>query len=79
VALDDSRRGDIGGPLALLGGVHLCLAQVLRSMSAEQFSRSYMHPERGRTVSLSEALCYYAWHCRHHTGQIVWLREQNKW
>lgn len=25
------------------------------------------------------ALGYYAWHCRHHIGQIVWLREQRGW
>jgi hypothetical protein len=46
-------------------------------MTAEQFARSFLHPETGQTVSLSAALCYYAWHCLHHTAQINWLRERH--
>ena len=37
------------------------------------------HPETGEAVSLNAALCYYAWHCRHHTAQITWLREHHGW
>jgi uncharacterized damage-inducible protein DinB len=79
VALEDSRRGDIGGPLALLDGVHACWVQLLRLMSEEQFARTFYHPESGETVRLDAAVASYAWHCRHHTGQITWLREQNGW
>jgi hypothetical protein len=79
VALADARAGDIRAPLALLEGLHACWVQLLRAMSDEQFARSFIHPETGATVSLRAALCYYAWHCRHHTGQITWLREQNGW
>jgi len=28
---------------------------------------------------LNEALSHYAWHGRHHTGQILWLREKHGW
>jgi hypothetical protein len=48
-------------------------------MTAEQFARSFVHPETGSVVSLSDALSYYAWHCRHHIGQITWLRQQHRW
>jgi hypothetical protein len=48
-------------------------------MTPEQFGRSFIHPETGKTVSLGAALCYYAWHCRHHTAQITWLRQQHGW
>jgi hypothetical protein len=78
-ALADSRTGDVGAPLALLEGLHQCWVQLLRSMSAEQFGRTFFHPETGSVVSLSEALGSYAWHCRHHTGQITWLRTQHGW
>jgi hypothetical protein len=78
-ALDDSRSGEIRAPLALLEGLHVRWVQLLRVMSEEQFARSFIHPETGKSVSLYSALCYYAWHCRHHTGQIAWLREQNGW
>ncbi len=78
-ALDDSRTGDVEAPLALLEGLHARWVQLLRSMSSEQFARGFVHPETGATVSLAEALPYYAWHCRHHTGQILWVREREGW
>jgi hypothetical protein len=79
VALSDSCTGDVQAPLALLDGLHGRWVQLLRSMTEEQFARSFLHPETGQTVSLNSALCYYAWHCRHHTAQINWLREQRDW
>jgi uncharacterized damage-inducible protein DinB len=78
-ALADSRTGDIRAPLALLEGLHARWVHLLRSMTAEQFARSFLHPETGQTVTLNRALCYYAWHCRHHTAQIHWLRAQHRW
>ena len=78
-ALEDSRTGDVRAPLALLEGLHGRWAQLLRSMTEQQFARSFLHPETGQTVNLSAALCYYSWHCRHHTAQIRWLRERHGW
>jgi len=77
--LEDSLSGEIEPALALYEAVHARWVQLMRIMSEEEFSRSFHHPETGRTVQLGEALCYYAWHCRHHTGQIKWLREQHGW
>ena len=57
----------------------LTWVQLLRCMSEGQFARSFIHPETGNTVTLYAALSNYAWHCRHHTGQIMWLREQHGW
>jgi hypothetical protein len=48
-------------------------------MSDGDFERLFFHPETGKAVCLSAALSYYAWHCKHHTGQITWLREANGW
>jgi uncharacterized damage-inducible protein DinB len=78
-ALADSRTGDVRAPLALLEGLHARWVQLLRAMTEEQFTRSFVHPETGQTVNLNAALCYYAWHCRHHTAQITWLRQQRGW
>jgi uncharacterized damage-inducible protein DinB len=78
-ALRDSRTGDVRAPLALLEGLHARWVHLLHSMTDEQFARSFIHPETGQTVTLSAALAYYAWHCRHHTAQIRWLREQHGW
>ena len=78
-ALEDSRTGDVKAPLTLLEGLHAQWVQLLRSMTEAQFGRSFLHPETGKTVSLSAALASYAWHGRHHTAQINWLREQRGW
>lgn len=78
-ALEDSRTGDVRLPLALLEGLHARWVQLLRSMTDDQFVRKFHHPETGQDLSLNAALCSYAWHCRHHTAQITWLRQQRGW
>jgi hypothetical protein len=79
VALEDSRIGDVRGPLAFLDSLHARWVQLLRSMTEEQFGRSFVHPESRQTVSPGAALGNYAWHGKHHTAQINWLREQRGW
>lgn len=77
--LADARGGDVQASLALLQGLHARWTMVLRSLTEEQFARCYFHPESGQNVSLRAALCLYAWHCRHHTAQILWLRNKRGW
>jgi hypothetical protein len=79
VELDDERRGDVAVPLALLDALHVAWVRLLRSMTDRQFARTYFHPESGETVALSAALGSYAWHGRHHTAQIRWLRQDRGW
>ena len=79
VLLDDSKQGDVEPSLALLDGLHAKWVQLLNSMTAEQFARTFVHPQTGETVSLWTALNYYPWHGRHHTGQIQWLRDRHGW
>ena len=74
--LPDARLGDIQAPLALQEGLHARWVQLLRSMTELDFDRSFIHPETGNTVSLNAALCYYAWHCKHHSAQIAWVCRQ---
>jgi hypothetical protein len=78
-ALPDARTGDIRAPLGLLEGLHTRWVQLLRLLTEEQFARAFLHPETGSAVSLSAALCYYAWHCKHHTAQIAWVRQEHGW
>jgi hypothetical protein len=72
-------RGDVGPALALLDGTHARWVQLLRAMTDDQYARCYFHPETGKMVSLSAALCLYAWHGRHHTAQVTWLRGRHGW
>ncbi len=73
VCLADCIEGDIEPSLLLLTGLHAKWVQTLESMSADDFAKTFRHPQSGETVSLWEALSYYPWHSQHHTGQIAWL------
>ncbi len=55
--------------LDLLEALHLRWTSTLRSMSNDDFSKTYQHPELG-VVRLYDALQLYAWHGRHHTAHI---------
>jgi len=79
VQLADCRQGDVEPALLLLQGLHAKWAQILNSMTPDQFTRTFVHPQSGETVELWLALNYYAWHSRHHTAQITWLRKQHGW
>ena len=79
VELADCKYGDVSPALAMLDGLHAKWIQVLQSMSPDQFDRTFVHPQTGEAVSLWTALNYYAWHSRHHTEQINWLRKHHGW
>jgi hypothetical protein len=76
--LPDSRE-PIEPSLALLESLHLRWVSLLRSLTPEDWERTYRHPEHGRTVTLGFTLALYAWHGRHHAMQIQSLRERMGW
>ena len=76
--LDDSKKGPIEPSLALLEGIHKQWVVLLRFMTDEQFNRAFVHPSNNRVVTLKSALGTYAWHGRHHTGAILWIRENKR-
>jgi uncharacterized damage-inducible protein DinB len=76
--LADSKKGPIEAPLAMMEGVHKQWLVVLKSMTDDKFKRIYVYPNNNREMTLSNALGIYAWHGRHHTGQIIWMKEQKK-
>lgn len=79
VQLADSVAGDVEPSLVLLDGLHKKWVQLLEVMTPEQYAREFQHPQSGESVSLWLALNNYAWHSRHHTAQILWLRDSNGW
>ena len=42
------------------------------------FEKTFLHPENG-PQTLDRTLQTYAWHWKHHTGQITGLREARGW
>lgn len=78
-ALPHSRSAAVGPSLALIDGLHAKWSALLRSLPEEDMRRVFHHPESGRDVSLIEVAAQYAWHARHHTGQILWRRDAEGW
>lgn len=67
----------VASSLQLLELLHANLVILLQSMSAEDFNRSYIHPEYNRNYTLKQALGNYAWHGQHHLAHITKLIDRN--
>ena len=52
--------------LSIIAGLHTRWTVLLKTLTASDFSRSFVHPEYPREMRLDETLALYAWHCRHH-------------
>ncbi|HWP43073.1 MAG TPA: bacillithiol transferase BstA [Blastocatellia bacterium] len=76
--LADGRTAPVEVSLGLLESLHARWVMLLRSLSAEDFLRTFRHPDIGE-VSLAKNLGLYAWHGRHHVAQITSLREREGW
>lgn len=66
----DSVDADISSSLSILEGIHARWTILLNSMNAEDFNKTFHHPEQNRNLSLWQVLGLYAWHGRHHFTQI---------
>jgi uncharacterized damage-inducible protein DinB len=76
--LEDAKRAPIEVSLALLEPLHERWVRLLRSLRAEDYSRTLMHPEHG-VRTLDWLLFIYAWHGTQHTAHITELRKQKGW
>jgi hypothetical protein len=65
--------------LPIIDGIHTRWAVVLRSLTADQQHRTFVHPEHGQTMTLAYQVQNYGWHGRHHVGHINALRERQGW
>jgi len=79
VELADSKKMPIAPALQIIEGVHARWTVVLRSMNENDWHKTYIHPEKGRAVSIEEATANYAWHCNHHLGHILSLKKRSGW
>lgn len=65
--------------LSIIDGLYARWSLLLRSMDRADFDKQFYHPEQGKQVKLSYFLGFVAWHGKHHTAQIVSLRERKNW
>ncbi|MGH9431486.1 MAG: YfiT family bacillithiol transferase [Terriglobia bacterium] len=76
--LEDARTAPVERSLRLLESLHQRWVLLLKSMTNDDFARTFRHPEQG-VVDLDRNLALYAWHGRHHVEQINALRERSGW
>ncbi len=76
--LNDSFETPIDVSLNLLDSLHKRWVVLLKSLSDEQFKRTFNHPEWGN-ISLSKTLALYAWHSDHHLAHITELKKMMNW
>jgi len=76
--LDDSRTAPVEVSLAMLESLHERWVLLMKSLTPEEFARTFRHPELG-LVSLAKNVCLYAWHGRHHAAHITSLRDRMGW
>jgi len=76
--LPDAKSLPVDVSLALLDNLHARWVVLLRSLSDDDFARTFHHSELG-SVRLDTNLALYSWHCRHHEAHITRLRERMGW
>lgn len=68
--LHDVKEVPIEASLSILSGVHARLTSLLTDMGTLEFSRTFIHPEHGKTMDLAHLAGMYAWHGNHHLEHI---------
>jgi uncharacterized damage-inducible protein DinB len=76
--LSDTKLTPIEVSLTLLESLHDRWVRLLRSMTEDDWKRTFRHPQLG-VVDLEKTLALYAWHGRHHVAHITELRKRMAW
>ena len=76
--LADTQVTPIEVSLTLLESLHDRWVRLLRSLTPQEWGRTFRHPELG-PMTLEKTLALYAWHGRHHVAHITALRERSGW
>ncbi|WP_373232195.1 YfiT family bacillithiol transferase [Cohnella sp.] len=77
--LGDTLQAPVEKSTALIDALHDRWVYLLRSMSSEDFARTFYHPESLKVFHLDIVLGTYSWHGRHHVAHITSLRERMGW
>lgn len=56
--------------ITLLEALHAKFVAILRSLTANDLQKHFIHPETGKQVRLDRMIALYAWHGEHHLGHL---------
>lgn len=71
---EDGKNAPIDLSITILEAVHARWVVLLKSLDINDFLKEVIHPELGH-INLSYIIQLYAWHGKHHIGQIKLWRE----
>src|SRR5690606_7177161 len=57
--------------LQLLEALHSRWVNLLSSLTEQELSRCYYHPEQQKEIDLKTTIGLYAWHCNHHLAHVL--------
>jgi hypothetical protein len=75
----DTKSMPIEPSLKMIEGIHKRWTVLLMSLTDEQYERTFIHPEHGKTYRVDENIGMYAWHCNHHLAHITETIKRNNW
>jgi len=73
--LADTKATPVEVSLTMLDSLHDRWMRLLRSLTAEEWKRTFRHPDMG-AMTLEKTLALYAWHGKHHVAHITELRKR---
>jgi uncharacterized damage-inducible protein DinB len=76
--LADTKATPIEVSLTLLDSLHDRWVRLLRSLTPDDWKRTFRHPDLG-AMTLEKTLALYAWHGRHHVAHVTYLRQRSGW
>jgi uncharacterized damage-inducible protein DinB len=76
--LADTKSTPVEVSLVMLDSLHDRWVRLLRSLTPEQWKRTFRHPDLG-PMTLEKTLALYAWHGRHHVAHVTALRKREGW
>ncbi|MFD1294140.1 YfiT family bacillithiol transferase [Lutibacter holmesii] len=77
--LFDSKSAPIQLSIQVLYALHAKWVYLLKGLTNEDLTRSFIHPESKETVTLAQNIAIYAWHCNHHYAHIYNLMQKQHW
>lgn len=63
--------------LKMTEGIHARWTSLLKNMKPGDFDKKYTHPEYNKEFKLDEFIALYAWHGKHHCGQLKVILKEN--
>lgn len=68
--LDDYAQTPVEVSLKFMEALHYRWVILLKSLTAEQRKRTFVHPDSGDTIPLDVLIGMYAWHGNHHIAHV---------